>query len=26
VLLNTGTALMFGIPLVASRKHFRTTP
>jgi hypothetical protein len=25
VLLNTGTALMFVIPLVASRKHFRTT-
>jgi hypothetical protein len=25
VLLNTGTALMFGIPLMASRKHFRMT-
>jgi hypothetical protein len=25
VLLNTGTALMFVIPMVASRKHFRTT-
>ena len=26
VLLNTGAALMFGIPLMASRKHFRATP
>jgi hypothetical protein len=22
VLLNTGTALMFGVPLLASRRHF----
>ena len=26
VLLNTGTALMFGIPLLASRKYFGTGP
>jgi hypothetical protein len=26
VLLNTGTALMFGIPLLASRKYFSTGP
>jgi hypothetical protein len=26
VLLNTGTALMFGVPLLASRKYFSSVP